>query len=159
MIKRAVMAITLTAAGLYVMAIQKGKGETADIRALILKKSKQWKVNPAIIRAIIKVESNFNPRAKNPLDPSYGLMQITPGLAADYGLISDPFSPTRQEINLLYDESNNMNIGCWFLAGLLNKYDFDTAIQMYNVGETGYKKGVRNSTYLERVKRHYGKYI
>ncbi|MBA7491228.1 hypothetical protein ES702_01773 [subsurface metagenome] len=29
---------------------------------------------------------------------------------------------------------------------------------MYNVGETGYNRGVRNLDYLEKVKRHYEQY-
>ena len=144
---------------LYLSKMIKGRaGETPEIRNLVLLKSGQWSVEPALIRAIIRVESNFNPRAKNPADPSYGLMQITPGLASDFGLIADPFSPTRQEINMLYDEANNMDVGCWYLSRLTSKYPFDEAVQMYNVGETGYKKGVRNLSYLEKVKRHYEQY-
>jgi len=144
---------------LYLSKLLKGRaGETPEIRNLVLLKSSQWGVEPALIRAIIRAESNFNPRAKNPADPSYGLMQITPGLASDFGLIADPFSPTRQEINMLYNEANNMDVGCWYLSRLTSKYPFDTAVQMYNVGESGFNKGVRNLNYLEKVRKYYGQY-
>lgn len=159
MIKLVLFSAILFSAGLYVMGIKSGrKGETPELRNLIFLKSSQWKVEPALIRAIIQVESNFNPKAKNPSDPSYGLMQITPGLASDFGLITDPSSPSRSEINQLYKEANNLDVGCWYISKLLSRHPFDNAIQMYNVGETGYKRGVRNKPYLEKVRKYYAKF-
>lgn len=159
MTKQIMLMIPAIWTALYLLKMIKGRqGETPELRNLIFLKSSQWKLEPALIRAVIRTESNFNPRAKNPADPSWGLMQITPGLAADYGIIADPFNPSRAEINLLYNEENNMDVGCWFLSRLMSKYPFDEAVQMYNVGETGYKRGVRNLNYLEKVKRYYEQY-
>ncbi|MBA7496235.1 hypothetical protein ES702_06834 [subsurface metagenome] len=115
-------------------------------------------IEPAIVKAVCKVESNFNPRAKNPADPSYGLMQITPGLAYDYGLISDWKNPSQEEIERIYDVYNNLNVGCWFLSRLLDNYAFDQAIQSYNVGERGYFIGRRNYSYLNKVRSAYESY-
>jgi len=160
MSKIALIAVAATLAVVfYLFRLQKGsKGETAELKKLIFLKSRQWGVESALIRAIIKVESNFNPRARNPADPSYGLMQITPGLAADFGLIPDSLHPSNADIEKIYIESNNLDVGCWFLARLLNKYEFNEAIQMFNVGESGYLKGTRNKGYLDRVRKYHGKY-
>jgi len=155
----ALLAVVTITAFVYLSKFIKGrKGETPELRKLIFQKAAQWRLKPALVRAIIRTESNFNPRAHNPLDPSYGLMQITPGLAADYGIIADSFSLSRPDREKLYDPENNLNVGCWFMSKLINKYSFNESVQMYNVGESGYHKGVRNRDYLEKVRKYYAKY-
>jgi len=129
-----------------------------EIEGLINLKAWKWGVETALVYAVIETESNFDPRAKNPADPSYGLMQITPMLAQDYGYVKDWRNTTSLEIERLYDPPVNLDIGCQFLGGLLHEYTFDEAVQMYNVGEWGYEKGVRNLDYLEKVRKAYGKY-
>lgn len=133
-------------------------GATSQILTQITSRAKSWGVEPALVKAIVKVESNFNPKAKNPADPSYGLMQITPILAQDYGRVKDWRNPTQAEINMLYEPAWNLDIGCQFLYRLRKNYSFDQAIQMYNVGEYGYISGVRNSDYLQKVRNAYGIY-
>lgn len=129
------------------------------IENAIKTKSAEYGLDPALVNAIIKVESNFNPRSKNPADPSYGLMQITPGLAYDYGAISSKsknVSSYNEEIIL--DVYTNLDIGCKFLSKLIEKYPLDQAIQSYNVGERGYYLGRRNLDYLKKVKKYYEYY-
>jgi len=134
------------------------KPKPGEINDAILNKAVAYGIEPAIVKAVVKVESNFNPKALNPFDPSYGLMQITPGLAYDYGLISSSNNLTAYQIELIYDIKNNLDVGCWFLARLLRKYPFDQAIQSYNVGEYGYSLGRRNPDYLEKIERYYNEY-
>lgn len=130
-----------------------------NIQELIKEKAKFWKVELALVKAIVKVESNFNPDAKNPSDPSYGLMQITPMLAQDYGLVRNYRAVTNSEIATLLDPSKNLDVGCWYLSDLMGRYSFDEAVQMYNVGITGYTiNGARNTDYLEKVRRYYEQY-
>ena len=129
-----------------------------DVLARIESKAQEWGLEPAIAKAIAKIESNLNPWAKNPADPSYGLMQITPMLAQDHGLVKDYQNPTQAEINKIFDINNNLDVACPHLKKLLSKYSFDEAVQMYNVGERGYHLGRRNSVYLKRMKVAYGKY-
>jgi soluble lytic murein transglycosylase-like protein len=120
---------------------------------IIAENAKRYKISPALIRAIIKVESNFNPNAANPSDPSYGLCQIMPILAEDYGIVRDWHNPTDAEIAMIFKPDINVRIAAWHLSRLLNKYTFDEAVQMYNVGESGFKQGRRNADYLSKVKR------
>lgn len=131
----------------------------AVVQEKIVQYANKWRLDPALVKAVVKVESNFDPAAKNPLDPSYGLMQITPTLAYDYGLIKSYTNPSRQEIEMIYNVDNNLSIGCEFLSMLMDKYDFNQAIQSYNVGEKGYIiYGSRNTYYLERVRKYYYEY-
>lgn len=129
-----------------------------DIQKIIAKKADEHGIDLAILKAVIKVESNFDPNAKNPADPSYGLMQITPILAQDYGKVKDWRNPTNAEINMLYDPAWNLDIGGEHLSMLLRSYSFEQAIQSYNVGVSGYFWGRRNSEYLAKVEKYYGIY-
>jgi len=136
----------------------KKKMSRDEIDSLINLKSAIWGVETAVVYAVVEVESNFNPRAKNPADPSYGLMQITPILAQDYGYVMSWRYPTEEEIEAIYDPENNLDMGCQFLKKLLGKYNFNIAIQMFNTGEYGYQKGVRNLEYLYKVQKAYEQY-
>jgi soluble lytic murein transglycosylase-like protein len=116
---------------------------------LIKYKAGKYGIEERLLRAIIKVESNFNPQAKNPLDPSYGLCQIMPSLAKGLGFFPDEY--------LLYDPAYNLEIAGVFLSHLKRKYnnDLDSIIQAYNLGETKFDKGYKSPDYLEKVKKYY----
>jgi len=134
------------------------KGLTPELAEMIQAKAYQWGADPVLVKAHAYVESAFNTRAKNPADPSYGLMQITPALAYDFGLISNWKSPSSVEIDLIYIPEFNLDVACWFIARLHKELPFDGGIQAYNVGLTGYKKGKRVPIYLKRVRKYYAKY-
>lgn len=53
-------------------------GIPADIIPAIQEASKMFNIPEWLIAAVIKVESNFNPLARNPTTGAYGLMQIMP---------------------------------------------------------------------------------
>lgn len=131
---------------------------SVDVQERIAYHAEQWRLEPALVKAIAKVESNFNPAAKNPSDPSYGLMQITPALAYDYGgLVRDYQTPSDLEIEMIMDINNNLSVACWFLNHL-SKYDFQQQIMSYNVGERGYKDGRRNVSYYNKARGYYESY-
>lgn len=125
---------------------------------LIRKASQTWGVDQAIIKAVIRQESNFNAEAINPNDPSYGIMQVGLMVAQDYGFVRDYKNPSEFEIAELLQVQNNINAGTRRLSTLLAKYPFETAVQMYNVGEAGFNKGYRATQYLANVKRFYNEY-
>lgn len=136
----------------------KRKLSRPEIDELINLKATKWGVEIPLVYAIVEVESNFDPNAKNPADPSYGLMQITPILAQDYGYVQSWRFPTKEEIRAIFEPENNLDIGCQYLKKLTGKHPFNLAVQMYNVGEYGYQKGVRNLEYLYKVQKAYEQY-
>lgn len=131
--------------------------------ALIVENAKRFALDAALIKAFIRVESNFDRNAVNPIGPgntvvSYGLMQITPALAEDYGLVHEYQNVTEAEIAMMMQPATNVRIGSWHVARLFKLYTFEEAVQMYNVGVTGYRNGRRNADYLAKITRWYNEY-
>ena len=113
----------------------------------------------ALVKAIIKTESNWDIFAENPSDPSYGLMQIMPSVAYDAGIITDHENITELDKVKIKNPYNNIYAGTKLLSRLLSKYPINTAIQMYNVGERGFNSlGYRNQNYLNKVLDAYSEY-
>ena len=87
----------------------------------------QYGINPQILRAIAKVESNFNPGAINwNTNGSYdfGVMQINSSWAPTLG---------KERWNTLGDPCSNIKTGASILAGCMKKYGYTwEAIGCYN---------------------------
>lgn len=157
--------IPILFAGILYLSTKISNGEivipqSLDVQERIAYHAKQWGLETSLVKAFAKVESNFNPKARNfekspeDYDDSIGLMQITTALAFDCGLIKNYLNPSALEIEWMFDINNNLSVACEYL-NYLSKYSFEQMVQSYNVGETGYKKGYRNSDYLKKVKKYY----
>jgi hypothetical protein len=87
----------------------------------------EYGINPQILRAIAKVESNYNPAAVNMNTNGtydFGLMQINSSWAATLG---------KKRWNKLGDACYNTKTGAWILAQCMNKYGYTwKAIGCYN---------------------------
>ena len=91
--------------------------------------SRKYHISSSIIKAVIKAESNFNPRAVSPKG-AMGLMQLMPGTARSLG-VSDAFNP-----------KENIDGGVKFLRDLLKQFDgnLELALAGYNAGPGAVKK-------------------
>lgn len=96
-----------------------------DLVALIDERAAHHGVDARLARAVVMVESNYQPDARSPKG-AMGLMQLMPATARQYAL-DDPFDPRQ-----------NLDAGLRHLRGLLDRYGKgreSLALAAYNAGE------------------------
>lgn len=90
-------------------------------------------LDPALVAALIKQESNFNPRAASPVG-ARGIMQIMPSLGARMAQ-SRRMADWNPE--MLYDPAISIDFGTRHLAELLRTYpNLEHGLAAYNAGKT-----------------------
>jgi membrane-bound lytic murein transglycosylase C len=97
------------------------KKRALKFKPYVLKKSREYGVEPSVIFATIQTESYFNPLAKSHV-PAYGLMQIVPttaGIDAYYALTKKKklLSPS-----YLYNAENNIELGSKYIQIIREQY-------------------------------------
>ena len=134
--------------------LKKGKwpaaGSGGGYERAIAAAGERFAVDPDLLKAVIRAESNFDPRAVSSKG-AQGLMQLMPGTAREMD-VADPFDP-----------AENIYGGARYLRGLLELLngDMTLALAAYNAGPGSVSawKGVPPFTetrlYVERVLRHY----
>jgi len=101
----------------------------AEFDLIIETAAAQASVQPELLRAVIAVESGFDPLAVS-AKGARGLMQLMPATARAYGA-SDAGDPTQ-----------NVHAGARYLRDLINRYDDDLelALAAYNAGESAVER-------------------
>jgi soluble lytic murein transglycosylase-like protein len=99
------------------------KRRAADLADLIDEAARRAQLKPALLRAVVEVESAFDPKAVS-RKGAQGLMQLLPQTAEHYG-VRHPFDP-----------SDNLRGGAEYLKDLLRRYDnrLELALAAYNAG-------------------------
>lgn len=144
----------------YVLVIRerrvtfKLKGDVERYDSLIAKASAQYRIDAALVKAIIKAESNFNHRAVSPVG-ARGLMQLMPSTAATLQ-VNDSFHP-----------GNNIDGGVRYLRYLMNLFNGNLPLVLaaYNAGENTvlrYNNRIppfqETQTYVRRVLDYFDRY-
>ena len=117
--------------------------------SVIVEAAKKFDVDAALISAVIKAESDFNPREYSNKG-AQGLMQLMPGTAARFGVTN------------AWDPVANIYGGVRYLRWLLETFDgnADYAVAAYNAGEGNVWKynGVppfrETMAYVRRIAKH-----
>ena len=117
---------------------------------IITKVSKRYQVDPALVKAIILAESEYNPHAIS-RKGAKGLMQLMPGTARVLG------------VEDIFDPEHNIKGGVRHIKGLLKMFEGDVrlAIAAYNAGSIRVRryKGIppfkATIRYVRNVSRYY----
>ncbi|HKY21508.1 MAG TPA: lytic transglycosylase domain-containing protein [Vicinamibacterales bacterium] len=100
----------------------RGLIEKTSYDAIIESASEKHDVDARLVKAVIQVESSFEPRARSPKG-AMGLMQLMPATARQY------------RARRPYDPASNIDAGTRYLSKLLTEFELPLALAAYNAGE------------------------
>jgi soluble lytic murein transglycosylase-like protein len=121
----------------------------SDYNDIIIAAAKKFDVDAALVSAVIKAESDYNPRVVS-RKGARGLMQLMPATAERFGVTNS------------FDPEENIHAGTRYLRWLLKTFDgnADLAVAAYNAGEGNVWKyeGVppfrETVNYINRIAKH-----
>lgn len=137
------------------VSVQVMRKREKPYNALIAAAAREHGIDPALLRAVIQVESNFAPRAVSRVG-ARGLMQLMPATAGDLGV---------RRARRLYDPRTNIRTGAAYLSVLAKRFgetNADWIIAAYNAGPGAVEKyrGVppyaETREYVRRVAKLWG---
>ena len=131
------------------------KARQSEYDAIINNLALSYNLEPAFIKAVVHVESAFNPSAVSHAG-AMGLMQLMPNTAKLYNLQPHQFDPKK-----------NLMAGIRHMHILMNRYGEDKKLSLaaYNAGEGAVSKynGIppypETIDYVAKVMRLYNKYL
>ncbi|MEO1889053.1 MAG: lytic transglycosylase domain-containing protein [Cycloclasticus sp.] len=111
------------------VAYKKFQQNRRTLTPLIRKQARQYKVDPALVMAVIHAESAYDQHAISRAG-AVGLMQLMPATAKRFG------------VNNRNDASQNIQGGVRYLRHLLELFEFDIKLTLaaYNAGESAVAK-------------------
>ena len=143
-------------------------------KEIIIKYGQMHKVDPLLLAALIKTESNFEPRAES-RKGAKGLMQITPSTGE---WIAKTIGVNDFNEDMLFDPETNIMLGSWYIEHLTNYYkgSFELVFAAYNGGRGNVDKWLKDKNlssdgitldtipfsetknYLEKLRKNYNIY-
>ncbi|WP_454722120.1 MULTISPECIES: lytic transglycosylase domain-containing protein [Cupriavidus] len=105
----------------------------ATVEPIIRQVAQAQNVDPALVKAVMAVESGFNPGAVSPKG-AIGLMQVIPGTGARFGVAADARRTVEQK---LADPRTNISAGVRYLRWLMELFpgNLELVLAAYNAGE------------------------
>lgn len=106
--------------------------------------SQEYKLDPLLVFAIMKVESNFKPGAVSPKN-ARGLMQIT-DKTGKWG--AQQLDIANFDSGMLYNPEINIRIGCWYLSTLYGEFgETNLVLAAYNGGSGNVRQWLDDNRY------------
>ncbi len=126
----------------------------AELEQAIVRHARRHRLEPALLRAVIKAESDFDPNAVSRAG-AVGLMQLMPHTAV------------RLDVRDSYDPEDNIGGGAQYLRSLLDRFQGNVtlALAAYNAGEQVVDRYQavppfdETRTYVVKVLRFYRGYL
>ena len=133
--------------------LYRAEDQTSQLNSLIRHYADLFRLDAALIKAVIKVESNFQQRTVS-RKGAQGLMQLMPETAREVG-VTNPFDPAQ-----------NLFGGSLYLRKMLDSFDLnlDHALAAYNAGPGTVRRygGIppyeETRAYVHRVKSYLNHY-
>lgn len=111
----------------------------------VTKYSTEFDVPEALIYAIIRTESSFDPNARSGVG-AIGLMQLMPDTLDWLSRLLDEDAPTGE----ITDPETNIKYGTYYLRHLYDRFgSWDTAIAAYNAGHGRVANWLKNPEYSD----------
>jgi hypothetical protein len=125
-----------------------------ELEPVIRRHSSRHQLHPALIRAVIKAESDFDPQAVS-RSGAIGLMQLMPQTAV------------RLDVRDMYDPDDNVGGGTKYLRQLLDRFhgNLPLALAAYNAGENAVDRYQalppfdETRRYVRKVLRYYRTFL
>lgn len=145
---RAIIIVVIIIAALLILFQERETIEHAaypqTYKDIVSDAAKKYDLDEALIFAVIRTESSFNPDAVSSAN-AMGLMQIT---RDTYFFVNEKDSRGDLSVELLYDPAVNIDTGSYFLRWLIDDFgNLDTAIAAYNAGRGNVKKWLSDERY------------
>ena len=102
-------------------------GTGQQYAGIIERVSAQQGVDARLVKAVIQVESGYQPQARSPKG-AMGLMQLMPQTARQYA-VRNPFDPAA-----------NIEAGIKHLRSLLDRFELPLALAAYNAGQAAVQR-------------------
>lgn len=106
-----------------------GSVRNESFNSIATEKAAKYNLDPQLVKAVIKAESNWNPYAVSPKG-ARGLMQLMPSTAYELGVFNS------------FDPEENIDGGTRYLRYLIEKFngDLTLAVAAYNAGPARVEK-------------------
>lgn len=128
------------------------RGHPSQYDPLIARAARSHGLPPALVKAVVRAESNFEPAAVSQKG-AQGLMQLMPATAASLG-VRDPLHP-----------EENVRGGARYLREMIDRYgSWNQALAAYNAGPSAVDRygGIppfqETQEYVKRVLHYYRRY-